>query len=275
MTIFRISFVRISEIEMKTKKGKDMTCEEVLEWLAAHANPEFREGMVRFGIDARLAVGVRVVDLRRLALKIGRNHALALELYRRPVHEGRILASMIADPALFRPEEMDAWVAEFRSWDLCDQCCINLFRYTSYAYGKVREYAASDEEFTRRAGFALLATLAVGDKRASDDDFRAFLPLIERGAEDSRVRIGKAVNWALRQIGKTAYILENPEITKRYAPLIVPCYPPEGFVPGYIVSTDIAEEKLFPDTAEGAAARRIGRDAVRELTLERIIARIK
>lgn len=181
MTIFRISFVRISEIEMKTKKGKDMTCEEVLEWLAAHANPEFREGMVRFGIDARLAVGVRVVDLRRLAREIGRDHALALELYRRPVHEGRILASMIADPALFRPEEMDAWVAEFRSWDLCDQCCINLFRYTSYAYGKVREYAASDEEFTRRAGFALLATLAVGDKRASDDDFRAFLPLIERG----------------------------------------------------------------------------------------------
>lgn len=108
MTIFRISFVRISEIEMKTKKGKDMTCEEVLEWLAAHANPEFREGMVRFGIDARLAVGVRVVDLRRLAREIGRDHALALELYRRPVHEGRILASMIADPALFRPEEMDA-----------------------------------------------------------------------------------------------------------------------------------------------------------------------
>ena len=77
-----------------------MTCEEVLEWLAAHANPEFREGMVRFGIDARLAVGVRVVDLRRLAREIGRDHALALELYRRPVHEGRILASMIADPAL-------------------------------------------------------------------------------------------------------------------------------------------------------------------------------
>ena len=246
MTIFRISFVRISEIEMKTKKGKDMTCEEVLEWLAAHANPEFREGMVRFGIDARLAVGVRVVDLRRLALKIGRNHALALELYRRPVHEGRILASMIADPALFRPEEMDAWVAEFRSWDLCDQCCINLFRYTSYAYGKVREYAASDEEFTRRAGFALLATLAVGDKRASDDDFRAFLPLIERGAEDSRVRIGKAVNWALRQIGKRS----------------------RGLYPDALALA----RRL---AAKEGAARRIGRDAVRELTLERIIARIK
>ena len=247
MTIFRISFVRISEIEMKTKKGKDMTCEEVLEWLAAHANPEFREGMVRFGIDARLAGGGRVVDLRRLALKIGRNHALALELYRRPVHEGRILASMIADPALFRPEEMDAWVAEFRSWDLCDQCCINLFRYTSYAYGKVREYAASDEEFTRRAGFALLATLAVGDKRASDDDFRAFLPLIERGAEDSRVRIGKAVNWALRQIGKRS----------------------RGLYPDALALARRLAAK------EGAAARRIGRDAVRELTLERIIARIK
>lgn len=200
-----------------------MTCEEVLEWLAAHANPEFREGMVRFGIDARLAVGVRVVDLRRLALKIGRNHALALELYRRPVHEGRILASMIADPALFRPEEMDAWVAEFRSWDLCDQCCINLFRYTSYAYGKVREYAASD------------------------DDFRAFLPLIERGAEDSRVRIGKAVNWALRQIGKRS----------------------RGLYPDALALARRLAAK------EGAAARRIGRDAVRELTLERIIARIK
>lgn len=223
-----------------------MTCEEVLEWLAAHANPEFREGMVRFGIDARLAVGVRVVDLRRLAREIGRDHALALELYRRPVHEGRILASMIADPALFRPEEMDAWVAEFRSWDLCDQCCINLFRYTSYAYGKVREYAASDEEFTRRAGFALLATLAVGDKRASDDDFRAFLPLIERGAEDSRVRIGKAVNWALRQIGKRSRGL----------------YPMRWRWP-----VDWRRRR--------AAARRIGRDAVRELTLERIIARIK
>ena len=229
MTIFRISFVRISEIEMKTKKGKDMTCEEVLEWLAAHANPEFREGMVRFGIDARLAVGVRVVDLRRLAREIGRDHALALELYRRPVHEGRILASMIADPALFRPEE------------------INLFRYTSYAYGKVREYAASDEEFTRRAGFALLATLAVGDKRASDDDFRAFLPLIERGAEDSRVRIGKAVNWALRQIGKRS----------------------RGLYPDALALARRLAAK------EGAAARRIGRDAVRELTLERIIARIK
>ena len=176
---------------------------------------------------------------------ICRDHALALELYRRPVHEGRILASMIADPALFRPEEMDAWVAEFRSWDLCDQCCINLFRYTSYAYGKVREYAASDEEFTRRAGFALLATLAVGDKRASDDDFRAFLPLIERGAEDSRVRIGKAVNWALRQIGKRSRGLYPDALALRLA------------------------------AKEGAAARRIGRDAVRELTLERIIARIK
>ena len=174
-------------------------------------------------------------------------HALALELYRRPVHEGRILASMIADPALFRPEEMDAWVAEFRSWDLCDQCCINLFRYTSYAYGKVREYAASDEEFTRRAGFALLATLAVGDKRASDDDFRAFLPLIERGAEDSRVRIGKAVNWALRQIGKRS----------------------RGLYPDALALARRLAAK------EGAAARRIGRDAVRELTLERIIARIK
>ena len=150
--------------------------------------------------------------------------------------KGRILASMIADPALFRPEEMDAWVAEFRSWDLCDQCCINLFRYTSYAYGKVREYAASDEEFTRRAGFALLATLAVGDKRASDDDFRAFLPLIERGAEDSRVRIGKS-----RELGPAADRQTQPGALPRCAG----AGPQTGGEGG------------------GAAARRIGRDAVR------------
>ena len=225
-----------------------MTCEEVLEWLAAHANPEFREGMVRFGIDARLAVGVRVVDLRRLAREIGRDHALALELYRRPVHEGRILASMIADPALFRPEEMDAWVAEFRSWDLCDQCCINLFRYTSYAYGKVREYAASDEDVYPTGGVRvcwLRSPSGINGLRTTS--FRAFLPLIERGAEDSRVRIGKAVNWALRQIGKRS----------------------RGLYPDALALARRLAAK------EGAAARRIGRDAVRELTLERIIARIK
>ena len=224
-----------------------MTCEQVREWLSAHANPDFREGMVRFGIDSRLALGVRVVDLRRLAREIRRDHALAMELYRQPVHEGRILASMIADPALFHPEDMDAWVAEFRSWDLCDQCCINLFRYTPYAYDKVREYAASDEEFTRRAGFALLATLAVGDKQASDDDFKAFLPLIEWGATNSRVRIRKVVNWALRQIGKRSRKL----------------YPEALALARKLAASD------------DPASRWIGRDAVRELTQEKIVARIK
>ena len=176
--------------------------EELLAWLEENRNEKNIEGMARFGIRTDRAVGVPLPLLRAAAKPYRRRHETAMALWESGVHEARILAGLIADPARFGPEDMDAWSAEFDSWDLCDQCCINLFRYTSYAYGKVREYAASDEEFTRRAGFALLATLAVGDKRASDDDFRAFLPLIERGAEDSRVRIGKAVNWALRQIGK-------------------------------------------------------------------------
>lgn len=224
------------------------TCPEVVARLKACADREHLCGMARFGIDTTTALGIRVVDLRRLAREIGRDHALALELYRLPIHEGRILASMLADPLLFSEEEMDRWVGEFRSWDLCDQCCMNLFRHTPYAYRKVGQYAASSEEFTRRAGFALLATLAAGDKRADEERFRACLPLIERYArEDSRDRVRKAVNWALRAVGK------------RGGELL-----PEALA----VARRLADDGAFP------AARWIGRDAVRELTDPKTVARI-
>ncbi|MEG1644859.1 MAG: DNA alkylation repair protein [Alistipes sp.] len=153
---------------------------------------------------------------------------------------------MLVDPAQFQREEMDAWVEDFDSWDVCDQCCLNLFRRTPFAYAKVWEYAAQERLFTRRAGFALLATLSMGDKEATDGVFEPFFPLMERCATDERDAIKKAVNWALRQVGKRS----------------------RGLYPQALALA----ERLA--AAEGGAARWIGKDAVRELHLPKIIARI-
>lgn len=217
--------------------------DRIIEELREAANPDFRIGMARFGIPLGRALGVHVPVLRALAKRIGRDHELALALYRTEVHEAKILASMIAEPARFTPETMDEWVADFDSWDVCDQCCMNLFRYRPYAFDKVREYAAAERLFTRRAGFALLATLAVGDKQSPDERFAEFLPLIERTAlEDDRDAIKKAVNWALRQIGK------------RNAGL-------------YVRASELAGRLAASDNR---TARWVGRDAVREFGLERV-----
>ena len=156
-----------------------MTYEETVNMLREAADPTFREGMTRFGIAVDRALGVHVPELRRIAKLAGCNHELAMQLFASGIHEAQILASMVADRRQFRPEDMDAWVSDFDSWDVCDQCCMNLFRHVPYACDKVREYAAAEREFTRRAGFALLATLAVGDKRAENSLFIDFLPLIE------------------------------------------------------------------------------------------------
>lgn len=125
-----------------------------------------------------------------------------MALWESGVHEARILASLIADPARFGPEDMDAWSAEFDSWDLCDQCCSNLFRHLPYVQGKVTEYVADGREFVRRTGFVLMAVLAVHDKEASDERFLEWLKVVEAYAWDGRNFVKKAVNWALRQIGK-------------------------------------------------------------------------
>jgi 3-methyladenine DNA glycosylase AlkD len=179
-----------------------MECEEVLERLKSLANPEAVAGMARYGISTQNTLGVSVPALRRMAREIGRDHALAQELWSTGVHEARILASMIDDPRLVTEEQMERWAADFDSWDVCDQCCGNLFDKTGFAYRKAVEWAARDEEFVKRAGFALMAWLAFHDKRAPDEAFLAFLPVIMRESVDGRNYVRKAVNWALRQIGK-------------------------------------------------------------------------
>ena len=179
-----------------------MECEDILQRLKSLANAENVAGMARFGINPQNTLGISVPVLRKMAREIGRDHALAQELWSSGVHEARILAALVDDPRLVTEAQMDAWAADFDSWDVCDQCCANLFDKTEPAYRKAVEWAARDEEFVKRAGFALMAALAWHDKRAPDEAFLAFLPVIQRESVDGRNFVRKAVNWALRTIGK-------------------------------------------------------------------------
>ncbi|MFA5055197.1 MAG: DNA alkylation repair protein [Dehalococcoidia bacterium] len=168
--------------------------------------------MARYGIKPAKAYGVSIPDLRAIAKEIGTDHELALELWRSGIHEARIIAGMIADPDRTTEKLIDSWVSDFDSWDICDQCCMNLFRSTKFAYGKAVEWSANEKEYIKRAGFVMMACLAVGDKKAGDEKFLEFLPIIEREAGDSRNYVQKAVNWALRQIGKRNAVLNKKAI---------------------------------------------------------------
>jgi 3-methyladenine DNA glycosylase AlkD len=166
------------------------------------ADPTRLEGMARFGIDTTNALGVRVTELRGLARGLGRDHELAAELWASGIHEARILASIVEDADAVTVQQMESWVLEFGSWDLCDQVCMNLFDRTPFAFDKALEWSAREPEFEKRAGFALMASAAVHRKDRPDRDFHAFLPRIRAEAIDERNFVKKAVSWALRQIGK-------------------------------------------------------------------------
>ena len=158
--------------------------------------------MARFGINPHGTLGVPIPVLRRIAKDIGRDHALAEQLWTSGIHEARILASMIAELPRVTNTLMDRWVRDFDSWDVCDQVCGNLFRYSPLAWKKAEQWSRAKHEFVKRAGFVLMAGLTVADKNAPDACFIPFLALIEREAYDERNFVKKAVNWALRQIGK-------------------------------------------------------------------------
>jgi len=179
-----------------------MTSEQIIANLKLHANAQAVEGMARFGIRPAQALGVSIPTLRKMAKEIGRNHALALALWDSGIHEARILASMIDEPQRVSVQQMEEWVNDFDAWDVCDQVCGNLFDKTPYAYRKAAQWCQQEKEFVRRAGFVMMAELAVHDKQASDEAFIQFLLLIKHYADDERNFVKKAVNWALRQIGK-------------------------------------------------------------------------
>lgn len=179
-----------------------MTSEQILANLHQQANAQAVAGMARFGITPAHALGISIPILRKMAKEIGRNHSLAAELWASGIHEARILASMIDEPQLVTTQQMDNWVHDFDTWDVCDQVCGNLFDKTPYAYQKAVKWCQQEQEFVRRAGFVLMAELAVHDKHAPDEAFLPFFPLIQHYAADPRNFVKKAVNWALRQIGK-------------------------------------------------------------------------
>ena len=187
---------------MARTQARHMDVQEVLSRLRALANPSNVEGMARFGINPSNTLGLSIPILRQMAKEIGHDHALAHALWASSIHEARILAAFVDDPKQVTEAQMDAWACEFDSWDVCDQVCCNLFDRTPFAYRKAAEWSGREEEFVKRAGFALMAALAWHDKKATDESLAAFLPYILLGSTDERNFVKKAVNWALRQIGK-------------------------------------------------------------------------
>jgi 3-methyladenine DNA glycosylase AlkD len=179
-----------------------VTPEEVLARLHGLADPSRLQGMARYGIGGDAALGVTVAELRTLAKEVGRSHDLAAGLWVSGIHEARILASMVEEPGLVTAQQLDDWAAGFASWDLCDQVCQNLVRHTPYAWTLAIEWSGRPESFVKRAGFAVMAGLAVADKTADDDRFEPFLRAVTERADDDRPFVRKGASWALRQIGK-------------------------------------------------------------------------
>ena len=188
---------------MKTKHGtKTRRVGSILAEIRAMGSEENRTGMARYGINVDRAFGVSVYELRKIARRLAPDHDLALALWATGCHEARLLACFVDDPAAVTEAQLEAWARDFDSWDICDQATTSLFDLTAHGWPKAVEWAAREEQWVKRGGFALMAGLAVHDRAASDRAFLKLLRLIERGAFDERNFVKKAVNWALRNIGK-------------------------------------------------------------------------
>jgi len=219
----------------------------IIKKIRSLSNPEAVAGMARYGINPNNTYGVSIPHLRKMAKETGRNHLLAQRLWNSGIHEARILAGMIDLPEEVTGKQMERWVRDFDSWDVCDQVCSNLFDRTKFAYKKAMDWSERKEEFVKRAGFVLMAALSVHDKEARDGEFLKFLPVIKREAGDERNFVKKAVNWALRQIGKRNLHLNQMAI---------------------LTAKEIRE-------IESRAAKWVASDAVRELTSEAVQKRFR
>jgi 3-methyladenine DNA glycosylase AlkD len=219
---------------MKRKQDTEKTeADSIIKELKSLSNSVNVAGMARFGISSNKTFGVSIPEVRRIAR------------WKSGYHEARIMASLIDEPEKVTPKQMDRWAGDFDSWDVCDQCCSNLFDKTPYAYKKIKEWSSSKKEFVKRAAFALLAVMAVHDKKASDDIFVKYFSLIKRESIDDRNFVRKAVNWALRSSGK-----RNESLRKKALEL----------------SREIYE-------IDSKTAKWIASDAVRELESRSIIKR--
>jgi 3-methyladenine DNA glycosylase AlkD len=223
------------------------SAEEVLKKLKAKARPDQLAGMARYGMAVKRRLGVSVPDMRKMAKELGKDHKLAIELWRTGISESRIVAAMIDEPGKLSEVQMEDWVKDIDSWDICDQVCMNLFEKTPLAWKKIHDWSKREEEFVKRTAFALIACLAWHDKDAEDEKFIKLFPVIKREAADERDLVRKAVNWALRNIGK-----RNASLNK--------------------AAIRTAKEILSIDSK---AARWIASDAVSELESEAVKRRLR
>jgi 3-methyladenine DNA glycosylase AlkD len=224
-----------------------MTVPEILAWLERKGTKRNREGMARYAIVAPKAFGVSVGDLRALGKKLGPDQKLAEALWKTGWYEARMLAAFVADPERTTPALMDRWARDFDNWAICDHACFHLFDRTPHAWRKIRQWSGRREEFVKRAAFALLASVALHDKKGPDAPFLAALPLVERAASDERNFVKKGVSWALRGVGRRNTALHGPSVAlaRRLA------------------------------ASESPAARWVGKDAYRELTSAAVVRRLK
>jgi 3-methyladenine DNA glycosylase AlkD len=229
------------------RSGVAEQVEDVVAQLKARASARVREGMARYGIPSDKALGIQVGALKSMGKRLGRSHELAAGLWATDIYEARLLATFVDEPELVTPAQMDAWCKEFDNWAVCDTACFALFDRTPHAFQKVEKWGVRKEEFVKRAAFALLASLTVHDKAATDEQFLRCLPLVERAATDERNFVMKAVNWALRSVGKRSAVLhaEALSVCRRLA--------------------------ASPD----AAPRWVGKGALRELESASVLRRLK
>ncbi|HEX7294127.1 MAG TPA: DNA alkylation repair protein [Pyrinomonadaceae bacterium] len=234
-------------LRTKTPNNSDIDVEEVISKLKRLGTKKTREAMTRYAIPNDKAFGVSVGALRDLGKKLGRNHDLALALWKTGWYEARMLAAFVDEPEQVTPAQMDRWCRDFDNWAIVDTVCFHLFDKTPHAFRKVEQWSDRRAEFEKRAAFALLASLGVHDKRASDESFAKCLSLIEQAATDERNFVKKGVSWALRVIGRRSKSLNRAAVA--------------------------LSEKLC--TSEKSSARWIGRDALRELTSSAVVRRLK
>ncbi|MFZ9954616.1 MAG: DNA alkylation repair protein [Flavobacteriales bacterium] len=220
---------------------------QIISDLKKIADPKYIAVHEHFGIKAKKALGLRIPQLRAYAKKYKNNHELALQLWQSDIHEVKILAIFIADPKQVTEELMEEWIKDFYSWDIVDGACASLFCKHPLAYIKAEEWTQREPEFEKRTGYSLMCYLAVHDKKAKDEKLSAFFPLIEWGADDERNFVKKAVNWALRQIGKRNYNLNQQAIA--------------------------CAERIKLQNSK--SAKWIAADALRELRNEKIVERVK
>jgi len=223
-----------------------MNYDEIIAKLKSMSNLKNVEGMARYGINPKNNLGVSIYKLRPLAKKIGKNHKLSLKLWNSEIHDARLLAVFVEDPKKVTEGQMELWAKDFDSWDVCDQACTSLFDITSFAWKKVYEWAERDEEFVKRAAFSIIAGLSVHDKKSHDEKFEELLPIIKNASTDERNYVKKAVNWALRNIGK-----RNLSLNKK--------------------AIKVAKEIK---NINSKSAKWIANDAIRELTSSKIQARL-